>query len=149
MPGVEVSGDWREFELEEVDSGQTFKISDFAGKTIFLESFAVWCPTCLKQQKEMKKIVDENIVHISLDTDPNESAAIVRDHKTENDLDWYFAVAPIEMTQLLIDEFGNKIVNAPAAPVVLICKDQSYRLLKRGVKDADELREEIEEGCNE
>jgi len=141
---------WMEIELTDVAKGETFKISDFEGKPILLESFAVWCPTCLAQQKEMKKVQQiegENIIHISLDTDPNEDEAKVREHIERNELDWYFAVSPVELTQALIDEFGLNVVSAPRAPVVLICEDQSTRFLRSGVKTAEELISEVEEGC--
>ncbi len=141
---------WMDVELTDVATGQTFKISDFEGKPILLESFAVWCPTCLAQQKEIKKVRQsegEGVIHISLDTDPNEDADMVREHMERNGLDWYFAVSPVELTQALIDEFGLKIVAAPRAPVVLICEDQSTRFLRSGVKSADELASEIEKGC--
>ena len=65
---------WMDIELTDVRTGQTFRISDFSGKPILLESFAVWCPTCLRQQNEIKKVKSsegDDIVHISLDTDPN------------------------------------------------------------------------------
>lgn len=146
----EISSDWKSTELKDVTTGKTFQISDFKGRPILLESFAVWCPTCLQQQKEINKlrsIEGDAIIHISLDTDPNEDEKIVRDHITRNNFDWFFAVSPIEMTRALIDEFGNSVVNAPAAPVVLICEDQSSRLLRRGVKSADELKQEISKGC--
>ena len=47
------SPQWMEIELTDVATGETFKIGDFKGKPILLESFAVWCPTCLAQQKEV------------------------------------------------------------------------------------------------
>jgi thiol-disulfide isomerase/thioredoxin len=139
-----------DIELTDVATGQTFKISDFKGKPILLESFAVWCPTCLAQQKEVKQVLEregEAVVHISLDTDPNEDAAKVLEHLERNELDWYFAVSPIELTEALIDEFGLEIVAAPRAPVALICADQSTRFLRSGVKDAEELISEIGKGC--
>jgi cytochrome oxidase Cu insertion factor (SCO1/SenC/PrrC family) len=141
---------WMDIELTDVATGETFKISDFKGKPILLESFAVWCPTCLSQQKEIKKLVaseGEAIIHISLDTDPNEDAAKVREHLEEHGLAWYFAVSPIELTNALMDEFGLNVVSAPLAPVILICEDQSTRFLKRGVKSANDLLSEIEKGC--
>lgn len=140
---------WKEVELTDAVTGETFKISELEGQTIMLESFAVWCPTCLQQQKEMEKLsaIDENIVHISLDTDPNEDVEIVKEHAQRNGFDWYFAVAPVEMTEALIDEFGRGVVNAPSAPVILICEDGSARLLDRGLKSSDELVTELEEGC--
>ncbi len=155
-PAVEETGekefpaDWKDVELTDVATGKKFKISDFKDKPILLESFAVWCPTCLKQQKEinkLKEIEGDAIIHISLDTDPNEDEAKVREHINNNGFDWYFAVSPIELTKALIDEFGIAFVNAPGAPVVLICEDQSTRFLGRGVKSADTLKSEIDRGC--
>jgi thiol-disulfide isomerase/thioredoxin len=142
--------DWRDAELRDVTTGETFRISDFEGKPVLLESFAVWCSTCLLQQKEIKKLKEsdgDSIIHISLDTDPNEDASAVTAHKDRHGFDWYFAVSPTNITEALIDEFGLGFVNAPNAPVVLICENQSTRFLESGVKTADELREEVKEGC--
>ena len=47
----------------------------------------------------------------------------------------------------LIDEFGFGVVNAPSEPIILVCKDQSTRFLKRGLKSTSELQEEIKKGC--
>ena len=140
-----------DIELTVVITGQDFKIGDFKGKTVLLESFAVWCPTCLRQQKEMKKVAargSDALIHISLDTDPNEDAAQVKEHAEKHGLDWYFAIAPIELTNALVDEFGRARVSAPSAPVILICEDQYARLLKRGVKSADTILSEIAKGCD-
>jgi thiol-disulfide isomerase/thioredoxin len=142
--------EWMEIELTDVASGEIFKISDFKGKPILLESFAVWCPTCLAQQMEIKKVHQsegESIIHISLNTDPNEDDDKVRDHIERNELDWFFAISPVELTEALIDEFGLNFVSAPRAPVALICKDQSSRFLRSGIKNADELISEVREGC--
>lgn len=142
---------WRDIVLEDAVSGDTFSIADFKGKAVFLESFAVWCPTCLKQQKEVKKMREiensDEIVHISIDTDPNEEINIIRDHAQENGFDWYYTVSPKEMTAILINEFSIEIVNAPSVPMILICPDQSAQLLKRGVKSPEFLLEEIERIC--
>lgn len=143
--------EWRNVEFKDANTGETFKVSDFKGQNILLESFAVWCPTCLSQQKEMKKLRDQgdDTVHISLDTDPNEDESIVKEHALNNNLDWRFAVSPNEATKSLIKDFGINIVFAPGAPVLLICDDdaQSARFLPAGVKDADKLQQEIDKGC--
>ena len=141
---------WMDIPLTDVTTGEEFRISDFKGKPVLLESFAVWCPTCLRQQKQMEELQarkGEAIVHISLDTDPNEDVALVKEHMERNGLNWYFVVSPTELTNALIDEFGLAVVSAPSAPVVLVCADQSARLLKSGVKSADTLLAEIEMGC--
>lgn len=141
---------WMDIQLKDVATGNNFKISDFKGKPVLLESFAVWCPTCLKQQKEIKELKSREgdaMVYIALDTDPNEDEVRVREHLTKNNFDWYFAVAPIEITNALKDEFGLSIVNAPGTPVILICKDQSARFLRRGIKTTDDLLSEVNKGC--
>ena len=139
--------EWASIELVDTLTGESFRISDFAGRPILVESFAVWCSTCLRQQKEMARLVEsegEAIVHVSLDTDPNEDVIAVRLHAEQHEFAWLFAVAPVEMTQALIAEFGLTVVNAPRAPVILIDTDGSTRLLPSGVKSAEALLEEIE-----
>ena len=147
--GSELAGEWIDFELRDVKTGQTFKVSDF-DRPVLLESFAVWCPTCTRQQREIRELHDEvgdSIISISLDTDPNEDEERVRQHIESNGFDWYYAIAPVEFTQSLIDQFGVSIVNAPSAPVVLICDDQKVRKLGSGVKSASQLKQEVERGC--
>lgn len=139
-----------DIELTDAVTGETYRLSDFAGRTVLLESFAVWCPTCLRQQQQMAQLQAEdgdNVVHISLDTDPNEDADRVREHVARNGFDWRFSVAPEPLTKALIDEFGIGVVNAPGAPVILICPDGDARFLPGGVKDPDQLRDEIAKGC--
>ena len=142
---------WMNTELNDISTGETFKISDFEGKPVLLESFAVWCPTCTKQQKELKKLheeVGDSVVSIALDTDPNEDEKKILNHIQENGFNWYYAVSPIEMTQSLISEFGNGIISAPSAPMILICEDGSYRKLGgSGSRSVEELKEELERGC--
>ncbi len=151
IAGGEVVGrPWMDIELRDVASGETFTIGDYAGRPVLLESFAVWCPTCTTQQRQIGKLKEregDSIVHISLDTDPNENDATIEEHLARNGFDWYYAISPIELTQALIDDFGLAIVNAPGAPIVLVCADQSTRMLRRGVKTADDLLAEVEDGC--
>ncbi|MAF35652.1 hypothetical protein CL622_00860 [archaeon] len=142
---------WKDTQLTDVRTGQTFTVAQFTGKPILLESFAVWCPTCLQQQGEVKVLEEQegdSIIHISIDTDPNEDEDRVSEHIQQYGFNWWFAVSPSSMTQSLIDEFGISVVNAPGAPVVAICPDQSAHLLRRGVKSAGEMKEEITKRCN-
>lgn len=151
---VGVENSWMDYELEDVLTGEKFRISDFQGRNVLLESFAVWCPTCTKQQEEVKKLheiegySEDEVVSISLDTDPNEDAEKVRSHANSKGFDWIYSISAVEMTELLRAEFGNSIISAPSAPVVLICPDGSFRKLGgTGARSADKLIEEIERGC--
>ena len=141
---------WMTLTLKDLNSGQSFKLTDFQGKKILLESFAVWCPVCTSQQRNIKKLHEElgdGFVSIALDTDPNEDEDLVKNHAQSNEFDWRYAVAPKAMTQALVDEFGIGIVSAPSAPMILICEDGSTRFLQRGLKSVNELKEELENGC--
>lgn len=141
---------WKTSPLVDVRTEESFTISDFAGKPVLVESFAVWCPVCIKQQQEIQKLHQElgdSFVSISLDTDPNEDAQKVLEAVLDRGFDWRFAISPAELTKSLIDEFGPAIVNAPIAPIILVCEDQSTRFLGRGTKDVEELKAELERGC--
>lgn len=141
---------WLETPLADIATGETFSLSDFAGKKVLVESFAVWCPVCTQQQEEIKKLhelLGEEVVSVSLDTDPNEDAALVAQALQERGFTWRFAVAPRRMTEALLAEFGQTVAYAPAAPVILICENQISRFLPRGVKDVEELQEELAKGC--
>ncbi len=148
--GVGTRPAWMDIELRDVATGREFKISDFKGKPVLMESFAVWCPTCTEQQKQTKaleKRVGDAIIHVSLDTDPNEDEEQIREHIEKNGFDWLYAISPIELTQALIDQYSIKVVNAPAVPMILICPDQSTRFLRSGVKTPDDILAEVEKGC--
>lgn len=136
---------WRTTELIDIRTGDTFTIDQF-DRPIILESFAVWCPTCTKQQWEIRdlhKEIGNKAISISLDTDPNEDREKVLTHITSNNFDWYYAIAPKEVTQSLIDEFGFTVANTPSAPVIIIDESKNARLLRSGVKSSSELKGEL------
>ena len=146
---LDVAGSWINIELKDVKTGEFFTITDF-DKPVLLESFAVWCPTCTRQQRETKKFheeVGDSVISISIDTDPNEDENQVRQHIESNGFDWFYAIAPIQFTQSLIDQFGVSIVNAPSVPMVLICDSQNVKKLGSGIKSPNELKEAINKFC--
>jgi len=137
---------WQTASLEDVNSGETFTVEQFRGTPVLLESFAVWCPTCTKQQREIQKLHDEvgeSVISISLDADQNEDADRVRAHTESQGFDWRYVISPIEVTLSLVGDFGPSIVNAPSAPVILICPGGEYKKLDSGVKKVPELKGEV------
>lgn len=137
--------DWKDFELKDINTGKYFRINDFKDKPVLLESFAVWCPSSIRQQRATKELHDElgeSFVSISLDTDPNENEEKVKKHIERNGYAWKFANSPADLTRSLISQFGVDIVNAPQAPMILICNGQ-VRMLEKGVKSSEDLKKEI------
>ena len=146
-PALEpASADWKTFRFTDVRTGDTFSVADFSGQKVLLESFAVWCPTCTRQQKVFAEM-EGDIVHISFDTDPNEDREAIVEHLDRHGFDWLYAIAPASVSKSLIDEFGITIVNAPSAPVVLVCEDGGSRMLPSGLKKIDEINDEVALGC--
>lgn len=81
---------------------------------------------------------------VALDVDPGEDAAAVRGHVERYDLEGRFAVPPQSLLDALVEEFGASFVTPPTSPLVLVEADKSSaRLLRRGVKPASELAQEI------
>jgi len=132
---------WQDFELTDIE-GKTFTISELE-KPLLFETFAVWCPACKIQQdhgKAAHKLVE--FTSVTVDIDPNEDEELVREYVEKFKFGGSYVIAPREFTEMLLDEFGFGIVSAPSVPVVLVC-DDSYRFLKRGIKDADDLAEAV------
>ncbi|MCA9485257.1 MAG: TlpA family protein disulfide reductase [Nanoarchaeota archaeon] len=139
---------WLSTELTDSITGETFTIGGF-DKPVLFESFAVWCPKCKSQQQELKEFHEEtgftedDVISISLDTDPNEDVSQVKKHAESNEFSWRFAVSPIELTQSLIEEFGPGIVSAPNIPMVIVCPDKTFKKLDSGHKNNAELKEAV------
>ena len=46
---------WFSAQLTDVNSNSSFSVSDHQGKVILVETIAVWCSNCLRQQREVKR----------------------------------------------------------------------------------------------
>ena len=64
-PAVELPA-WFTSQLTDVNSGQPFSIADHQGKVVLVETLAVWCSNCLKQQREVLALLDRPVSDSSL-----------------------------------------------------------------------------------
>jgi len=129
---------WQTTELTDVLTEETFSVDGLGGPVV-VQSFAVWCPKCQRQSEELSKI-GESATVVGLNTDPNEDAEKVRQHAERNGFDWRFAVAPTEMTQSLVDEFGTTVTNAPSTPIIVACDDGVAEFFAGSQQSADQIR---------
>ena len=142
------AGAWRTTELTDVLTGETFTIDSFE-KPVLVETFAVWCSNCKRQQDELIEFHDQvgdDVVSVALNTDPNEDAAAVRQHAREHGYDWRYAVSPTDVTSSIVDQFGASMTNPPQVPMLLRCADGCTRRLQDGHKSTSFLREQVD-GC--
>jgi len=72
-----MSPEWFFEPLTNARNGETFTIADFKGKVVLVETLAMWCSNCLKQQQQVydlhQMLDSENFVSVGIDIDPNES----------------------------------------------------------------------------
>lgn len=146
---IDPDANWRDISIKDVNSGEEFSIGEFQDKKVLIHVFAVWCTSCWLQGEQLKELEEnDNLVFVSLDADPNEDETILTEYIGRLDFNWRFVNSPPYLTRSLIDEFGVAVVNPPWDPIILVCEDKSARLLGKGVKSAETLREEIKKGCD-
>ncbi|MFN8412048.1 MAG: hypothetical protein U0Z26_06640 [Anaerolineales bacterium] len=141
--------DWFDMELIDAQTDKTFTINDYSGKVILLETMAIWCPNCIIQGAEVRKLHEvlgypEDLISISLDVDFYEDQPALKDYVSEFGFDWQFAVAPLLMARALGNLYSAEYLNPPLSPMLLIDRDGNVHQLEYGIKDAATLQEIVE-----
>jgi thiol-disulfide isomerase/thioredoxin len=131
--------------LTDVNTGESFKISDYAGKVVLVENLAMWCSNCKKQQDQVKVLhellgMDSDLVSIGLDVDPNEKAEDLKKYIEGNGFDWIYVIPPQEVLQEIGNLYGANFLNPPNTPILIIDRKGQVHPMPFGVKSADELK---------
>jgi thiol-disulfide isomerase/thioredoxin len=135
---------WFDFPMVDVQTGQTFTIDAFQGKVVLVETLAMWCSSCLKQQIEVKELHErlsgeDRFVSIGLDIDINENAQDLKNYTENNQFDWIYAIAPVEVAREISELYGAQFLNPPSTPILVIDMRGEVHLMNFGIKSADEL----------
>jgi thiol-disulfide isomerase/thioredoxin len=142
--------EWFDFEMTDVQTGETFTVNDFIGKVVLLEAMAVWCPTCRRQGDEVKRLHQllgnpDDLVSISLDTDMGEDAATLKAYAEKLGYEWHLAVAPLLVARALGNLYSAQYLNPPVSPMLIIDRDGNVLGLPFGsVKSAESLQGVLE-----
>ncbi len=133
--------DWQSYALTDVQTGETFTLGEFQGKTVFVEGMATWCGYCLHQLQSIALIKDqfdpETHVFIALSVDTNASPEELQSYRQKNDFDWRFAIVPTGLLKELARVFGQKFTR-PLSHFI-IRSDGSFTELGIGLKSTEEL----------
>jgi hypothetical protein len=140
---------WYSASLTNVSTGQAFTVNDFKGKVVLVETLAMWCPNCKKQQAQVKALHEQigerdDFVSIGLDIDLNESATDLKGYAESNGFDWLYAVATAEVAQDFSKHYGDQFLNPPSTPMLVIDRKGEAHPLPFGIKSADELLQFIQ-----
>jgi len=142
------SPEWFGYELTDVQTDETFTMNDYAGKVVLLETMAIWCPNCLVQANEVKKLHEllgnpEDLISVSLDVDVNEDAPALKEYSEGYGLDWHFAIAPLEVARALGNLYTAQYLNPPISPMLIIDRNGEVHHLEYGYKSAETLSEYV------
>lgn len=82
---------------------------------------------------------------VSLDTDPNENAELLRRYVEQTGFPWRFALASRDVIRELGDTFGTQFLTQPSEPMFLVDPRGVPHLLPFGRKSADALRSAVQQ----
>lgn len=139
---------WFDMELIDVQTGETFTMKDYSGKVVLLETMAMWCPNCIVQAHEVRKLHEaldsEDLISVSLDVDINEDSESLKEYANGYGFNWHFAVAPLEVARELGNLYTAQYLNPPLSPMLIIDRDGNVHHLEYGFKDVETLQTVVE-----
>jgi cytochrome oxidase Cu insertion factor (SCO1/SenC/PrrC family) len=139
---------WFDVPLTDVNSGRSFRVSDFAGKVVLVETMATWCPTCQGEMSQVQQLhrayPASDFVSVCLDVDPNEDAALLKKYAAANGFDWLIAIAPEKVGQFLATNYDVNFLNPPLQPMLIVDRQGSVWGLPFGIKSYASLKQTID-----
>jgi hypothetical protein len=148
-PAPATAPEWFTIAMRDVRTGQAFTIGDLSGNVVLIETIAQWCPNCLFQQAEMRKLRQQlgspdDLVLISLDVDIHEDESSLKKYTADFGYDWRFAVAPTEVARALGNLYSAEYLNPPLDPMLLIDRKGNVYQLPFGMKNAELLEKTLQ-----
>lgn len=138
---------WQKSTLADARTGDLFTLSDFQGKTLFIEPMATWCGNCRRQltnvRSAMQQLGGDDVIFIALSVETNIDDAALANYANGEGFDWRFAVMTPELLRLLADVFGQAITNPPATPHFIVKPDGTFTELVTGIESAEQIVTQI------
>lgn len=142
--------DWLGTSLVDARSGRAFKVSDFTGKVVLVETMAVWCTNCYAQQQQIQSLHgmlkdNADFVSVSFDIDPNETPEILKKYTDANSgFNWMYAIAPADLARTIGQTYGDQFLNPTSTPILIIDRHGIAHPLPFGLKSAEDLMKAVQ-----
>jgi|GEM_PF-726056 len=134
---------WMTLPLTDVRTGQSFTLADFAGRPVYVETMATWCPNCRAQlitvQEATVALEGQPPVFVALSVETTLPPTELAQYAAENGFTPIFAVATPEILQALVDSFGRTITNPSSTPHFVIAPNGSQGELMTGFSSTDQI----------
>ena len=121
--------------------GRSLKLSDYRGKVLVVDFWAIWCPPCRKEVPQLTRLADTNrskgleVVGLHIDDQGRSSPEAIREFIRQYSLSYTVGFAS---NDVFVDYLGNE---ETAIPQTLVF-DREGRLIEHliGYNDADARR---------
>jgi thiol-disulfide isomerase/thioredoxin len=137
---------WMTTKLTDACSGETFTVTDFVGKTVYIEAVATWCPPCRDQLVRVKEATAQlsekdraEIVVVALSSEVDLPRENLAEYAASNDFPFIFAVMPAEMLQVMVDDLGQAIAVPPATPHLIVAPEGTVGEIRTGSESPEDL----------
>jgi thiol-disulfide isomerase/thioredoxin len=128
-----------DLELEVVNGGETFSLSEQKGKVVLVDLWATWCAPCISELPHLQELSESY--------DPNEFAmvGIVLESGDREEIEEFIAKQSIKYTNLLGDE-GSKEAFGPflGYPTKYLIDKDGYVVKKYFGVGGDQLTKDVE-----
>lgn len=128
--------------------GSKVSIADFAGKTVFVETFATWCSTCRRQLQATNEAAGQtgdDVVFLILSVEgENFDASSLAEYADDNGFDNIeFALLDNAGLQAFNEQFGRTVLNAPSTPKFVVQADGTIGEMQTGPESVDEILAQV------
>ncbi len=140
---------WFDVSLQDARTDESFTINDYQGKVVLVETLAMWCSNCLKQQKQVLELHNllgerDDFISVGIDIDINENLPDLKAYIENNGFTWKYTVASQELAREISNLYGDQYLNPPSTPMLIIDRKGEAHMLPFGIKSAQELYAALE-----
>lgn len=134
---------WLDLPLTNAATGESFTLASYAGRPIYVETMATWCPNCKSQLMSVQQAIGsqkgEPPVFVAISVETTLAPADLAAYAADNGFEMVFAVATPELLQALAETYGRTITNPPSTPHFIIDAAGHHGELMTGASSAEQI----------